>query len=148
MSKQILEHNGFQGSVECSLENDILYGKILHIEDMVTFEADTPQGLRQSFIEAVDDYIEMCRELGVEPNKPFSGTFNVRIGRELHREVARHAAREGKGLNDFVKDAIECHIHGRHQEIHHHYPNHQDYEGSFTLHERRPTQKVSMRLVK
>jgi predicted HicB family RNase H-like nuclease len=148
MSKKILEYKGFQGSVEFSLENNILYGKILHIDDLISFEADSPAGLYDSFVESVEDYLETCVELGVEPNKPFSGTFNVRIGRDLHREAARNASREDKSLNDFVKDAIECHIHGRHQEVHHHYPEQVDYEGSFTVHERRTTQKVFLRVVK
>jgi predicted HicB family RNase H-like nuclease len=148
MSKQILEHKGFQGSVEFSFENNVLFGKILHINDLVSFEAESPVGLHEAFVEAVEDYLETCADLGVEPNKPFSGTFNVRIGRDLHRDAARQAVREDKSLNDLVKDAIECHIHGRHQEVHHHYPEQMDYEGSFTVHERRTTQKVFLSLVK
>jgi predicted HicB family RNase H-like nuclease len=148
MSKKILEHKGFQGSTELSLENNVLYGKILHIDDLISYEADTPIGLSEAFIEAVEDYLDTCKEMGLEPNRPFSGTFNVRVGRDLHRDAARHAMREGKSLNDFVKDAIECHVHGRHQEVHHHYPQELDYEGTFTVHERKPTQKVHMRLVK
>lgn len=147
MSKKILEHKGFQGSVEFSLENNILFGKILHIDDLVTFEADNIKDLHDSFVESIEDYLETCKELGTEPNKPFSGTFNVRIGTSLHREVARHASREDKSINDVVREAIDCHLYGRHQEIHHHYPELPSYETSFKVHERRPTQRVTLRAV-
>jgi len=121
MTKKILEYKGFQGSVDFSVEDNILFGKILHISDVVSYDADTAAEIYNSFKEAVDDYIETCKELGVEPDRPLSGTFNIRIGSRLHKEIALQSVREGKSINDFVKDAIECHLHGRHQQIHHHY---------------------------
>jgi predicted HicB family RNase H-like nuclease len=147
MSKKILEHNGFQGSVEFALEAGVLHGKILLIDDLVTYEADNITDLNEAFKESVDDYLETCKELGLPPNKPFSGTFNVRIGATLHRDLARQAQREEKSINDFVREAIDCHLNGRHQEVHHHYESHQGYETSFTVHERRPTQRVVLRAV-
>ncbi|WP_313058343.1 type II toxin-antitoxin system HicB family antitoxin [Stutzerimonas nitrititolerans] len=145
MSKQILEHKGFQGSVEFSLENNILFGRILHIHDVVSYDADTVSEIYEAFKEAVDDYIETCAELGVEPNKPYSGTFNVRIGRRLHREAAQQATREDKSINDFIKDAIECHLHGRHQQIHHHYPTPAGYEADYFIPEN--ARRVPLRVV-
>lgn len=121
MSKKILEHKGFQGSMEVSVEDNVLFGKILNITDLVSYDADTPAGLKEAFSEAVDDYLETCKQLGVNPDKPLSGTFNIRIGCDLHRQAAMQAIREEKSLNDFVKEAVECHVHGRHQQIHHHY---------------------------
>lgn len=32
----------------------------------------------------------------------YSGTFNVRIGEQLHRNLAMHAAEEGMSLNQYV----------------------------------------------
>ena len=68
-----LEYKGLQGSVEVSLEDDVLHGKILRIVDLVTFEAQTPEGLRQAFETQVDEYMEFCEEEGVVPDNPFSG---------------------------------------------------------------------------
>lgn len=147
MSKKILEHKGFQGSVEFSLENNVLFGKILHIDDLVTFEGDDVQGLYTAFVESVDDYLETCAQLGTEPNRPYSGTFNVRIGPTLHRDLARQATREDKSINDFVREAIDCHLNGRHQEVHHHYTGLPGYEGSFTVPKARPAQRVHLRAV-
>ena len=56
--------------------------------------------------EAVEDYLETCKELGKEPNKTYKGTFNVRITTALHKEAAFFAASHNISLNDFVKTSI------------------------------------------
>ena len=55
----MLEFKGYQGSVEVSIGDGVLFGKITNINDLVTYEADTVAGLRKAFEDAVDDYIEM-----------------------------------------------------------------------------------------
>lgn len=109
---ELLKYQGYSGSVEVSMEDDCLHGKILFIADLVTYEAETLSGLKREFQEAVDDYIEMCKEVGKEPNKPMSGTFNVRVGTELHRKAALIAVQEGVNLNTLVKKAIENYVSG------------------------------------
>jgi predicted HicB family RNase H-like nuclease len=47
-----------------------------------------------------------CKELGKEPNKPYKGTFNIRISPDLHKEAAFFAASRNISLNDFIKTAI------------------------------------------
>lgn len=147
MSKKILEYKGFQGSVEFALEAGVLHGKILLIDDLVTYEADNITELNEAFKESVDDYLATCKELGLPPNKPFSGTFNVRIGASLHRDLARQAQREDKSINDFVREAIDCHLNGRHQEVHHHYNDHLGYETSFKVESHQPAKVVHLRSV-
>lgn len=147
MSKKILEYKGFQGSVDFSIESNVLFGKILHIEDLVTFEGDDVKGLHEAFIESVDDYLKTCKDLGTLPNRPFSGTFNVRIGPALHRDLVKQATREDKSINDFVKEAIDCHLNGRHQEVHHHYDALPGYETSFFVPEKKRAQVLTFRTV-
>jgi len=72
MNEQRLEYKGYQGSVEVSLEDSVLHGRVLCIDDLVTFEAQTPDGLRQAFKQQVDEYLVFCEEEGVVPDKPFS----------------------------------------------------------------------------
>lgn len=54
----------------------------------------------------MDDYLKLCDELGCEPDKPASGSFNVRIGQDVHTSATRAAARKGVSLNEFVKSAV------------------------------------------
>ena len=56
MSKRI-EYEEFIGSVHYSAKDDLLFGKIEGITDLVTFEGASVKELRKSFKEAVDDYI-------------------------------------------------------------------------------------------
>lgn len=130
---KVLEYKGFQGSVEFSVEDGVIHGKVLHINDLISYEADNLPQLISAFEEAVDDYVDTCAEIGKVPDKPFSGTFNVRIGPALHKAAARAAAREDKKMNEFIKEAIDCHVNGRHQEIHHHYESEADYLGEYEI---------------
>jgi predicted HicB family RNase H-like nuclease len=102
----ILEYKSYYASVHFSSEDEVFYGKLLGIDDLVNFEGASVKELKKAFHEAVDDYLETCKELGKEPNKTYKGTFNVRISTDLHKSAAVYAAIHNVSLNDFVKTAI------------------------------------------
>jgi len=106
MNDNILQYKGFCGTIDVSIEDACLHGKVLFIDDLVTYEAETVAQLKLEFESAVDDYLATCLKLGRPANKPFGGTFNVRIGPELHQKVAKHAALKGTTINDIVKKAL------------------------------------------
>jgi predicted HicB family RNase H-like nuclease len=105
--KDIIEYKGFLGTVHFSTEDDVFYGRIEGINDLVTFEASDVKKLKESFIEAVDDYIELCKKVKKEPEKSFKGSFNIRISSELHRKAYRKSLKEGISLNQLVLKALE-----------------------------------------
>ena len=124
---KVMEYKGYQGSVDFSLEDRVLHGKILHINDLVTFEAESIAALEEAFREAVEDYLEFCEEEGVDPDKPCSGTFNIRVGPDIHRRLSLVAARTGVSLNDTVKGIMESSLKndsGRMVVTHHHVHEH------------------------
>ncbi len=102
----ILQYKDYYASVHFSSEDEVFYGKILGIDDLVNFEGASVKELKKAFREAVDDYLETCKELGKEPNKTYKGSFNVRIPTDLHKAAAVFAASNNVSLNDFVKTAI------------------------------------------
>jgi predicted HicB family RNase H-like nuclease len=106
MIKPLLSHRGFHGTAEVSYEDDCLHGKVLFIDDLVTYEGGTPAELKTAFVDAVDRYLAYCERTGKPANKPYSGTFNVRTGSEIHREACKVAAENEQSLNDFVRDCI------------------------------------------
>lgn len=110
MSDKTLSYKGYCGSIETSIEDDCLFGKILFITDLVTYEATTPAQLKAAFENAVNVYVEQCAEQGLHPNKPFSGTLNVRLTQEMHRAAAIKAAGMGQTLNEFIKQCISLGI--------------------------------------
>ena len=103
----ILEYKGYYASLHFSSEDEVFYGKLLGIDDLVNFEGASVKELKKAFHESVDDYVETCRELGKEPNKTYKGTFNVRLTTDLHKQAAVYAAIHNISLNDFVRTAID-----------------------------------------
>ena len=97
-------YKGFQGAV--NYDDGTLFIRILHITDAVSTTCDSASDAEESFRDLVDDYIETCKEVGVEPNKPFKGTFNVRVKPSLHRDAAMAAAAGNVTLNSWVERAI------------------------------------------
>ncbi|WP_080405459.1 type II toxin-antitoxin system HicB family antitoxin [Burkholderia ubonensis] len=129
---RIFEHKGYAGSIDFSLEDNTLHGRILFINDLVNYEGTDLSELRRAFIDAVEFYLETCAEEGVEPDKPCSGTFNVRISPALHRNVQVEAARRGLSLNDLVRQSLENELTGaRSVTIHTHEHNHTHTHSGF-----------------
>lgn len=91
-----LKYNGYIGSIEASLEDNCLFGKILFIKALVSYEGKTVAELDAAFREAVDDYLATCHALGQTPEKPCKGSFNVRVGHDLHLAAALAATRKKK----------------------------------------------------
>ncbi len=102
-----LEHKGYQGSVEVDLETGVLFGKILFVTDLVTYEAKSVPALKKEFQVAVEDYLATCQQLGRNPQQPCSGVFNVRVGPTLHRAASIRAGQDGVKLNAVMVSALE-----------------------------------------
>lgn len=103
----LLTYKSYSGSVEVSMEDDCLFGHILFINDIISFEGNNPSELKKDFERAVDHYIHFCAKTGKEPNKPFSGVFNVRTTPELHKSLALKARELGLNQNQAVNAAFE-----------------------------------------
>jgi predicted HicB family RNase H-like nuclease len=103
----MLNYKGYLGHVEFDDNNDIFVGEVINTKDIITFQADTAHGLKQAFVDSIDDYIEFCHERDEIPEKPFSGKFNLRIPPELHREAYIAAKHSGMSLNSWVCDILK-----------------------------------------
>ena len=106
MNEKNLSYKGYLGSVEVSVEDNCLHGKILFIQDLVNYEGSDPRELEEAFHGAVDHYLEKCEELGVDPDKTFSGTFNVRVDPDLHKKACFSAAQKGISLNQYICEML------------------------------------------
>jgi predicted HicB family RNase H-like nuclease len=110
---EILKYKDFEGSAELDMQRGVCKGRILFIDDVVTYESKSIQGLQKQFEEAVLDYIETCRLVEKEPQKSCRGQFNVRVAPELHRAAARRAVLDGTSLNDVVCMALSAYLQPR-----------------------------------
>lgn len=101
-----LEYKGYTGSIEYSKEDDLLYGKILGIRGLISYEGKTGKELESDFRNAIDIYLADCKKEGILPEKPYKGSFNVRISPDLHQKAALLALEEKMSLNSFVAESI------------------------------------------
>ena len=105
--KDILKYKEFIGSVHFNGDDEIFYGKIEGINDLITFDGKSVKELLSSFKEAVDDYINLCKSNKKPIYKSYKGSFNVRISPALHRKAIEKALSLGIPLNQLVQKAIE-----------------------------------------
>ncbi|NLI14146.1 type II toxin-antitoxin system HicB family antitoxin [Pelotomaculum propionicicum] len=105
--KDVMFYKDFIGSIHYSTEDEIFFGKIEGIDDLVSFEGSSVEELKASFHEAVEDYLELCKLNQKEPQKAYKGNFNIRISPELHKQAVREATVKGISLNQFVESAIK-----------------------------------------
>ena len=104
--KNLMEYKDYYAKIEYSSEDDIFFGSIIGIDDSISFEGNSISELKKAFHEAVDDYLDMCRKMGKEPQKYYKGSFNVRISPEIHRKADLLARSKKMSLNKFVENAI------------------------------------------
>ena len=103
----ILTYKGYQGSFEYDPEADIFHGDVLHLADVITFQGRSIDELKTAMADSIEVYLEYCAKKGREHEKPFSGTFNVRLQPEVHQRIAMMAARDGVSLNKWVAKTLE-----------------------------------------
>jgi len=106
----MLEYKGYFSIVHYSPESEIFFGKLEAIVDLVTYEGETAKGVKAAFEEAVDSYLETCEQVGKRPDKPYTGTFNVRVNTELHRKAAILSRQRNISLNQLVGEALARYV--------------------------------------
>ncbi len=103
----MLTYKKYSGVVEYDSDGKIFTGEVIGLRDVITFQGKTPEELERSFRDSIDFYLEMCQRDGVQPERPYSGRFNIRLTPEVHRKIAEEAIIEKKSLNQWVAETIE-----------------------------------------
>jgi predicted HicB family RNase H-like nuclease len=102
----MMEYKGYFGKVEFDDDANIFHGEVINLRDVITFEGETVDELKQAFQDSVDDYLAFCAGRSEDPEKPYSGKFVVRVEPELHKNISMEARKKGKSLNVWVKEAL------------------------------------------
>ena len=106
----MMEYKGFYAHIEYSDEDNCFFGTIAGIADVVSFEGNSTENLKEAFIEAVEDYLDMCKRHGKEPQKAYKGSFNVRINPKLHKRAVLSAMSNHISLNQLVERAVSDYV--------------------------------------
>jgi predicted HicB family RNase H-like nuclease len=103
----VLTYRGFTGSVHFSAEDDVFFGKVEGINDLITFEGGSVSELKSAFRYVIDEHMKDCENENIPAEKSYKGSFNLRLTPDLHRRAVIMAKSQGSTLNAFVKDSIE-----------------------------------------
>ena len=105
--KDVMKYKNQYGSVHYDSDDNIFFGKIEGINDLITYEGRTVDELNRSFREAVEDYLHICQEHDKPVYKSYKGSLNIRIPEELHRKAVFKALSEGVSLNQLIREALQ-----------------------------------------
>lgn len=64
-----MTYRGYTARIEFDDGDRVFAGRFAGIRDCVGFHAETEEGLRGAFRDAVDDYLETCAKTGKEPQR-------------------------------------------------------------------------------
>jgi predicted HicB family RNase H-like nuclease len=106
-----MKYRGYTGSVEFDPQGRIFHGRLLGITaDIITFEGMSVDELEKDFRDAVDDYLALCAEDGIEPQRPYSGRFVLRLEPVIHGRVTAAARRAKSSMNRWIAEAIQMRL--------------------------------------
>ncbi|OEU63783.1 MAG: antitoxin HicB [Desulfobacterales bacterium S5133MH16] len=106
-----MNYKGYVAKIEFDPEDHIFVGHIIGIHDVVGFHGESVKNLETAFQEAIDNYLDACKELDQEPNKPYSGNLMLRVPAKVHAAVAAAAEASGKNINQWAATVLEAASH-------------------------------------
>lgn len=98
----ILRHDGYAAVIDIDEEDGVFVGRVVNAAGPITFEGRDLAELRREFARSVEAYHEVCREEGINPMKPYSGRFVLRLSPAEHARVAAAAAAAGESMNAWI----------------------------------------------
>jgi predicted HicB family RNase H-like nuclease len=99
-----MNYKGYKARIEFDPRDNIFVGRILGIEDSITFHGETVSELRTRFTSAINHYVADCQAMGRKPLKPASGKLMLRIPPEIHAKALVMSRAAGKSLNQWAAE--------------------------------------------
>ena len=106
----MIEYKGYHAKIEYSSEDEAFVGKVVGITDTLAFHGRSIDELQTVFHNSIDDDLDMCREIGKQPDREYLGTFSVTVSAELHRKAAIAAESKNISLDRLVEEALRDYI--------------------------------------
>jgi len=103
----VMTVDGYSARIDYDPETDMFRGEILGLTGGADFYGKNPKELRAEFKKSLQVFLAVCAEKGIEPQRNFSGKFNLRIPPEMHERLAILAQAEGKSINTVAQEALQ-----------------------------------------
>jgi predicted HicB family RNase H-like nuclease len=104
--KNTMTYRGYVTSLEFDPNDNILVGRVLDIDDLISFHGESVGEFTQAFHKAVDEYVSACEKLGQTPEKPASGRLMLRVNPVVHAAALKAAAQTGQSLNRWAEQVL------------------------------------------
>jgi predicted HicB family RNase H-like nuclease len=102
-----LSYKDYKAAIAFDEDDGIFVGRIVGINDVVGFHADSVAGLKAAFEAAMEDYLTACKKIGKEPDKAYSGNLMLRVDPLVHSKAVLAAELAGMSLNQWGAKALE-----------------------------------------
>ena len=106
-----MTYKGYTASMIFDTEDKIIIGRVMDIDDIISFHGESVSEFETHFHAVIDDYIAACAVLGSKPEKPASGKLMLRIAPEIHAAALKAAARNGISLNKWAEKTLGAAAH-------------------------------------
>ena len=106
MKKDILTYKGYIAELHLDTQDKIIVGQVMNTTDLISFHGDTIIEAEQAFHDVLNTYLDSCAQENIEPSKPYSGRFNLRISSNLHRALSANAVKSNMSLNQYTENII------------------------------------------
>ena len=109
MSQGMTNTMGYRGYISSMIfdeKDKVIVGRVLDVDDIITFHGESVSEFERNFHSVIDDYIDACEKLGGAPEKPASGRLMLRVSPSVHAAALKAAARKGVSLNKWAEQAL------------------------------------------
>ena len=101
-----MTYKGYTAKMEFDVEDKIIVGRVLAIDDIITFHGASVAQFEAAFHAAVDSYIIACKKLGQAAEKPASGRLMLRVDPKVHAAAVKASAQHGQSLNKWAEKVL------------------------------------------
>jgi predicted HicB family RNase H-like nuclease len=101
-----MSYKGYTTSMVFDSEDKIIVGRVLDIDDIISFHGESVAEFESNFHAAIDAYLVASKELDSPAERPASGKVMLRIAPEVHAAAMKAAARSGVSLNKWAEATL------------------------------------------
>jgi len=101
-----MTYKGYTANMVFDAQDKVIVGRVLDIDDIISFHGESVSAFEANFHAAIDDYLAASEALESAAEKPASGRVMLRIAPEVHAAALKAAARSGTSLNKWAEGAL------------------------------------------
>jgi predicted HicB family RNase H-like nuclease len=102
-----MTYRGYIARMDFDAEDKIIVGRVIDIDDIITFHGSSVAEFEAAFNAAIDSYILACEQLGQTADKPASGRMMLRVNPAVHAAAVKASARSGQSLNKWAEKMLD-----------------------------------------